>query len=126
MIWMGNAERELGRPADALPKHQAALAATRAAFGNDNYNVAYALLGLAMDHAALGQLDLALVEATEARDIFERQHGAAHLYTKEAAGLLAELSRPAEVQASDGWFARNVCYSFALEFISSLAYICSL
>ena len=38
MIWMGNAERELGRPADALPKHQAALAATRAAFGNEHYN----------------------------------------------------------------------------------------
>ena len=77
-----------------------------------------------MNHAALGQLDLALVEATEARDIFERQHGAAHLYTKEAAGLLAELSRPAEAQVSDGWFARNVCCSFALEFACAAGLLC--
>ena len=120
IIWIGGAERELGRPADACQKHTEVLMSLRATAGNEFHSTGQALMELARDHAALDQCDLALEEAKEARKIFEIAQGPSHANTAEAASLILELSSGQKKVLALLWLYCRTCLHDIADFSSDV------
>jgi tetratricopeptide (TPR) repeat protein len=75
---LGVTEQTLGRPADALPRHDRSIAIWTAAFGPDHPEVAFGYSARANALGSLGRLDEALAGQLRVRAIWEGAFGREH------------------------------------------------
>ena len=85
---------EEGRCAEALARHEEALAMRLEALGPEHPDVAATLADAAAAHCGLGQEEAALERCIEAHEVFERVLGPDHHLTIDAARLLYQLAPP--------------------------------
>ena len=90
----GAALREQGRFAEALARHEEALAIRRAALGPEHPEVAAALADAAEAYRCQGEAQAALAKGIEAHEILERTLGPDHARTIRVSRLINELSPP--------------------------------